>query len=98
MIRVAALLSVVALTASCVTSGDELPLASAFAAPDLPTYELRRVALLPFEGDGYYREYTVVTPGSSDRGARRIVTGARGEVFYTADHYGSFVEVVDADV
>jgi ribonuclease T1 len=57
-----------------------------------------REGLLPFEGDDYYREYTVETPGSSDRGARRIVTGARGEVFYTDDHYGSFVEVVDADV
>jgi ribonuclease T1 len=57
-----------------------------------------REGLLPFEGDNYYREYTVETPGSSDRGARRIVTGVRGEVFYTDDHYGSFVEVVDADV
>ena len=57
-----------------------------------------REGLLPSEGDGYYREFTVATPGSSDRGARRVVIGDRGEVFYTDDHYGSFVEVVDAHV
>ena len=57
-----------------------------------------REGLLPFEREGYYREYTVETPGSPDRGARRIVTGDRGEVYYTEDHYASFVEVVDADV
>ena len=33
------------------------------------------------------------TPGSDDRGARRIVTGSRGEYYYTGDHYGSFVVV-----
>jgi ribonuclease T1 len=57
-----------------------------------------REGLLPFEREGYYREYTVETPGSPDRGARRIVTGERGAVFYTDDHYASFVEVVDADL
>ena len=57
-----------------------------------------REGLLPFESEGYYREYTVDTPGSPDRGARRLVTGDRGEVFYTDDHYASFVEVVDAGV
>jgi guanyl-specific ribonuclease Sa len=57
-----------------------------------------REGLLPLEADGYYREYTVETPGSPDRGARRLVVGGRGEVFYTDDHYGSFVEVVDARV
>lgn len=45
---------------------------------------------LPRERRGYYREYTVETPGSSDRGPRRIVTGGRGELYYTDDHYGSF--------
>lgn len=50
-----------------------------------------REALLPAQTRGYYREYTVSTPGSSDRGARRIVTGDRDRVFfYTSDHYGSF--------
>ena len=57
-----------------------------------------REGLLPPAAEGYYREFTVETPGSPDRGARRLVAGAEGEVFYTADHYGSFVEVVDADV
>ncbi|MBN1152534.1 MAG: ribonuclease N [Dehalococcoidia bacterium] len=51
--------------------------------------------LLPEQPDGYYREYTVVTPGSSDRGARRIVTGENGERYYTDDHYASFRLVVE---
>lgn len=47
---------------------------------------------LPERPHGYYREYTVETPGSRDRGARRIVTGGDPpEVYYyTDDHYGSF--------
>ncbi|MCE7007800.1 ribonuclease [Kibdelosporangium philippinense] len=49
-----------------------------------------RERLLPLCSTGYYREYTVRTPGSSTRGARRIVTGSAGEYFYTADHYASF--------
>jgi ribonuclease T1 len=55
-----------------------------------------REGILPDAYDGYYREYTVVPPGEGDRGARRFVVGADGEVFYTDDHYESFVEVVDA--
>lgn len=51
--------------------------------------------LLPSEPDGYYHEYTVPTAGSSDRGARRIVTGRDGAFYYTADHYEAFV-LVDA--
>lgn len=46
--------------------------------------------LLPAKADGYYREYTVVTPGLTDRGARRIVAGASGEYYYTSNHYASF--------
>lgn len=46
--------------------------------------------ILPRKSSGYYREFTVPTPGESDRGARRIVTGAAGEKYYTADHYNSF--------
>jgi ribonuclease T1 len=46
--------------------------------------------LLPEKPDGYYHEYTVITPGSSDRGARRIVAGEDGEYYYTSDHYRSF--------
>jgi ribonuclease T1 len=49
-----------------------------------------RERLLPSRPKGYYREYTVPTPGSPDRGARRIVTGADGEMYWTADHYDSF--------
>lgn len=53
-----------------------------------------REQLLPRERSGYYREYTVITPGSRDRGARRIVAGAAGELYYTDDHYESFKEVI----
>lgn len=47
---------------------------------------------LPAQARGYYREYTVETPGSGDRGARRIVTGGDPptEYYYTDDHYRSF--------
>ena len=47
---------------------------------------------LPEQPRGYYREYTVPTPGSRDRGARRIVAGDKPPVvfYYTADHYTSF--------
>ncbi len=53
-----------------------------------------RERLLPNEPRGYYREYTVITPGSRDRGARRIIAGADGELYYTDDHYESFREVI----
>ena len=52
-----------------------------------------RERLLPLQADGYYREYTVITPGSADRGARRVVAGERGELYYTDDHYDSFKRV-----
>ncbi|WP_329564028.1 ribonuclease domain-containing protein [Kitasatospora sp. NBC_01266] len=48
---------------------------------------------LPAEPSGYYHEYTVVTPGSGDRGTRRIVTGKAGEEYWTADHYSSFQRI-----
>jgi guanyl-specific ribonuclease Sa len=48
---------------------------------------------LPSEPDGYYHEYTVPTPGSPDRGARRIITGANGAFWYTGDHYETFERV-----
>ena len=54
---------------------------------------------LPAERRGYYREYTVATPGSRDRGARRIVCGGPSRAphacYYTADHYGSFRKIVE---
>jgi ribonuclease T1 len=52
-----------------------------------------REGILPACATGYYHEYTVVTPGSSTRGTRRIITGEGGEYFYTDDHYASFVLV-----
>ena len=48
---------------------------------------------LPDEPRGYYREYTVPTPGAADRGARRIITGKNGEYYYTPDHYETFRRV-----
>lgn len=55
---------------------------------DVPFGNFERV--LPQKASGYYREFTVRTPGESDRGARRIVTGNAGEKYYTDDHYESF--------
>ncbi|MFF3836971.1 ribonuclease domain-containing protein [Streptomyces sp. NPDC001930] len=50
-----------------------------------------RERILPAHSLGYYHEYTVKTPGSSTRGARRIVTGdSAQEDYYTSDHYASF--------
>jgi ribonuclease T1 len=51
---------------------------------------VNREGLLPQEDPGYYAEFTVETPGSSDRGARRIICGLGGELYYTDDHYQSF--------
>ena len=54
---------------------------------------------LPVAARGYYREYTVPTPGSTDRGARRIVAGGgdraatSGEYYYTGDHYRTFCRI-----
>ncbi|MEQ8148074.1 ribonuclease domain-containing protein [Streptomyces sp. OP7] len=54
-----------------------------------------REGVLPDRSSGYYHEYTVITPGSPTRGARRIVTGEEyQEDYYTADHYASF-DLVD---
>ncbi len=54
-----------------------------------------RERLLPRKPHGYYREYTVPTPGSPNRGARRIVAGGGGERYYTEDHYGSFKRILE---
>jgi ribonuclease T1 len=58
-----------------------------------------RERILPAEKRGYYREYTVATPGSRDRGARRIVCGGPQKTphacYYTADHYASFRKIVE---
>jgi guanyl-specific ribonuclease Sa len=48
---------------------------------------------LPAQARGFYREYTVETPGASTRGARRIVRGTNGETYYSRDHYESFIRI-----
>ena len=59
-----------------------------------------RERLLPAKRRGYYREYTVETPGARDRGARRIVCGGERRTvptacYYTSDHYSSFKRIVE---
>lgn len=58
-----------------------------------------RERLLPMHPRGYYREYTVKTPGSRNRGARRIVCGGPVRTpyacYYTGDHYASFKRIVE---
>lgn len=49
---------------------------------------------LPPRSRGYYREYTVKTPGSRDRGPRRIVAGRDGDYYYTDDHYRTFRRII----
>jgi ribonuclease T1 len=53
-----------------------------------------RERILPRQPAGYYHEYTVETPASDDRGARRIVTGEDGTMYYTDDHYDSFKRII----
>ena len=57
-----------------------------------------RERLLPANPRGYYREYTVKTPGAQNRGARRIVCGGSQPAspetcYYTSDHYASFARI-----
>lgn len=57
---------------------------------------------LPPEKHGYYHEFTVVTPGSADRGTRRIIVGgadteAPEVLYYTGNHYASFCVVSGLD-
>ena len=48
---------------------------------------------LPAQKRGYYKEFTVKTPGERTRGARRIIAGSGGEFYYTEDHYNHFRRV-----
>jgi ribonuclease T1 len=50
---------------------------------------------LPPQAYGYYREYTVPTPGERDRGPRRIIAGRKGDFYYTDDHYRRFKRIVE---
>ena len=80
------------------------PLANVRSGPPFP-YERdgvtfgNRERLLPSKPRGYYHEYTVRTPGASNRGARRIVCGgaprAPDTCWYTSDHYQSFARIVE---
>jgi ribonuclease T1 len=54
-----------------------------------------REGRLPPRERGWYREYTVKTPGARDRGARRIVAGRDGTLYYTDDHYRSFKRIIE---
>lgn len=74
-------------TLASIERGGELPYDQ-----DGSTFQ-NREGLLPDREEGYYREYTVVTPGSDDRGARRLVIGEESDTWYTRDHYDSFVQI-----
>ena len=52
-----------------------------------------REGLLPQRPEGYYKEYVVETPGLRGAGPQRVVTGNDGEVFYTPDHYNTFIPI-----
>jgi ribonuclease T1 len=54
-----------------------------------------REGRLPRQPRGYYREYTVKTPGAGDRGPRRLVVGRGGEYYYSDDHYRTFRRIID---
>jgi len=51
--------------------------------------------ILPAQPRGYYREYTVKTPGAHNRGTRRIISGKLNEYYYTADHYKTFKRILE---
>jgi ribonuclease T1 len=52
-----------------------------------------REGVLPRQKHGYYREYTVKTPHVRTRGARRIIAGSGGDLYYTEDHYNHFSRI-----
>ena len=54
-----------------------------------------REKLLPARERGWYREYTVPTPGERSRGARRIIAGRDGTLYYSDDHYRSFKRILE---
>jgi ribonuclease T1 len=76
-------------TVALIKSGGPFPYAQ-----DGKTFQ-NREKHLPLRERGYYREYTVKTPGAQDRGARRIVSGRGGEFYYTEDHYRSFRRIIE---
>lgn len=76
-------------TLSLIRRGGPFP----YAKDGAPFYN--REGLLPARPRGYYREYTVPTPGARNRGARRIVVGRDGDLWYTDDHYRSFKRILE---
>jgi ribonuclease T1 len=56
---------------------------------------VNREGALPKQKRGYYREFTVKTPGERTRGARRIVAGSGGDFYYTDDHYNRFRHILE---
>jgi ribonuclease T1 len=74
---------------------EQIKAGGAFSYPDDGRTFNNREARLPKRERGYYREYTVPTPGARDRGARRIVAGRGGEFYYTEDHYRSFQRIIE---
>lgn len=77
-----------ATTVSVIEAGGPFPYRQ-----DGATFE-NREGLLPDRPAGHYREYTVPRTGNQGRGPMRIVTGADGELYWTADHYDSFAWIV----
>jgi guanyl-specific ribonuclease Sa len=67
-----------------------------FPYPQDGTVFGNREGRLPSQQFGFYREYTVATPGAHDRGPRRLITGGAAELYYTGDHYVTFVAVEPA--
>ncbi|KAB2377476.1 ribonuclease domain-containing protein [Actinomadura montaniterrae] len=67
-----------------------------FPYPQDGTVFQNREGLLPQEPQGYYHEYTVKTPGSSTRGARRVITSddlGHDGMYWTPDHYSTFYDI-----
>ena len=77
-----------AITVALIEAGGPFPFRQ-----DGATFE-NREGLLPDRQAGHYREYTVSRPGNQGRGSLRIVAGADGELYWTADHYDSFAWIV----
>jgi ribonuclease T1 len=55
---------------------------------------LNREGILPSKASGYYKEYTIPTPGVHSRGPQRIITSQNGEMYYTPDHYNTFEHII----
>ena len=77
-----------AMTVALIEAGGPFPFRQ-----DGATFE-NREGLLPDRPEGHYREYTVARAGNQGRGPLRIVTGADGELYWSADHYASFAWIV----